>query len=366
MAGWARRSIIGMGLAVSAATTGWTQDARRKTRSSGGGRDRTSSAARIDVHQHLLPPEFLAALDRHGMRAWAPAAWSSEGALAMMDEHEIATGVLSLSTPGPNLGDDAEGRVLTRQVNERLAELRKGRPDRFGMFASVPLPDVDGSLQAIRHAYDDLSTDGVILLANNRGVYLGDPAFDPVMEELNRRSAVILVHPGPIPGAPVKGIHPSIEDFLLDTTRAATNMVYNGIPRRFPKLRIILSHAGGFLPYASHRIANLSHVVHPSVNADEMLNDLSSFYFDTALSGSPTALPSLLAFARPGRVLFGSDWPYCPTQTVGVFTEHLDAYQGLDAAGHAAINRNNAEVLFPRLAQQRAARDRTGQAQAAG
>ncbi len=289
------------------------------------------------------------------MSAWAPSAWSAEGALAMMDEHEIATGVLSLSTPGPNLGDDAEGRVLTRQVNERLAELRKGRPDRFGMFASVPLPDIDGSLEAVRHAYDDLATDGVILLANNRGVYLGDPAFDPVMEELNRRAAVILVHPGPIPGPPVKSIHPSLADFLLDTTRAAINLVDHRIPSRYPKLRIILSHAGGFLPYAAYRIANLSNVIHPDTNAEQMLSDLKTFYFDTTLSSSPTALPSLLAFARPGRVLFGSDWPYCPSKTVGVFTGYLDDYRGLDAAQHAAINRGNAESLFPRLVRRQAA-----------
>lgn len=309
-----------------------------------------SGASRIDTHQHLLPPEFLAALDRHGMSAWAPAKWSAAGALAMMDEHEIATGILSLSTPGPHLGDDAEARVLSQQVNERIAGLVHDRPDRFGMFACVPLPDIDGSLEAIRHAYDTLSTDGVVLLANNKGVYVGDPSFDPVMEELNRRAAVVFIHPGPLPGPPAKGIHPSLADFLLDTTRAAINLVANGIPRRFPKLKIILSHGGGFLPYAAYRITNLSNVITPSVDPDAMLADLTSFYFDTALSGSPTVLPSLLSFARPGRVLFGSDWPYCPDKTVGVFTGNLDAYSGLDAAGHAAINRGNAEQLFPRLA----------------
>jgi predicted TIM-barrel fold metal-dependent hydrolase len=314
---------------------------------------------RIDVHQHLLPPEFVAALDRHGMSAWAPFKWSVEGALAMMDEHDIATGVLSLSTPGPHLGDDAEARILARQVNERQAALVQARPDRFGMFACVPLPDVEGALEAIRHAYDHLATDGVILLANNKGVYVGDPAFDPVMEELNRRNAVVFIHPGPLPGPPVKGIHPSLADFLLDTTRAAINLVTNGIPRRFPKLRIILSHAGGFLPYAAYRIANLSNVMHAEVDPAAMLADLSSFYFDTALSGSPTVLPSLMEFAKPGRVLFGSDWPYCPSKTVGVFTDTLDAYQSIDTREHAAINRGNAEVLFPRLAKRSAEQTRT-------
>ena len=310
-----------------------------------------SSSARIDVHQHIIPPEFVAALERHGMSAWAPSPWTAQDALAMMDEHGITTGVLSLSTPGPHLGDDEEAILLTRQVNERQARLVSERPDRFGMFASVPLPDIDGALEAIRYAYDELSTDGVILLANYQGTYVGDPAFDEVMLELNRRNAVVFVHPGPLPGPPASGIHPVLADFLLDTTRAAINFVSYDVPRRFPNLRIILSHAGGFVPYAAYRIANLSNVVTPTVDADEMLNDLSTFYFDTAISSSPTVLPSLLSFARPGHVLFGSDWPYCPNKTVSTFTDTLDRYEPLDASGRAAINWTSAELLFPRLAR---------------
>ena len=342
-----RRALIGSGIAAAGTLAARSQAASAGT---------MPSAARIDVHQHLLPPEFLAALARHGMSAWAPATWSAAGAIAMMDQHAIATGILSLSTPGPHFGDDAEARLLARQVNERLAELVKGRPDRFGMFASVPLPDVDGALEAVRHAYDDLATDGVILLANSRGTYLGDRAFEPLMAELDRRRAVVLVHPGPLPGPPVKGIHPSLADFLLDTTRAAINLASNGVLRRYPGIRFILAHAGGFLPYAAYRVAELSPIVDPAADANAVLEDLRKFHFDTALSGSPTALPSLLAFARPGQVLFGSDWPYCPTETVGFFTDHLDAFDGLDAAGHAAIARLNAEVLFPRLARERAGR----------
>ena len=310
-----------------------------------------AGAARIDVHQHTLPPEFLAALERHGMSDWEPQSWSAAGAIAMMDAHEIATGVLSLSTPGPHLGDDAEARDLARQVNERLAELVKDRPDRFGMFASVPLPDIDGTLEAIEHAYDDLKADGVILLASNQGTYLGDSSYEPVMAELERRAAVAFIHPGPLPGPVVPGIHPSIADFLLDTTRAATDLVLNGVLRRYPSIRFILSHAGGFVPYAAHRIANLAHVVDGNVDAGDVLEDLATFYFDTALSGSPTALPSLLAFARPGHVFFGSDWPYCPTETVSYFTEEFDAYEHLDQAGHTAIDRSNAEALMPRFSK---------------
>lgn len=312
-----------------------------------------SGPARIDVHQHALPPEFVEALERNGLGTWAPVGWSAEGALAAMDEHEIATSILSLSTPGPRIGDDAQGRFLTKQINERLASLMANRPDRFGMFASVPLPDIDGSLEAIRHAYDDLSTDGVVLLASNKGRYLGDPAYDEVMAELNRRSALVFVHPGALAGAPVEGLHPVLTDLLLDTVRAAVNMVIRGVPKRFPNLKFILSHGGGFLPYSAYRTANLAPIVDPSFDYDEVLDGLSSYYFDTALASSPSSLPSLLKFARPGHVLFGSDWPYCLDKSVTFFTDHLDAYDSLDAAGHAAINRGNAEALLPRLAAYR-------------
>jgi predicted TIM-barrel fold metal-dependent hydrolase len=308
-----------------------------------------SDMARIDVHQHLIPPEFREALDSHGMSGWAPFEWSEEGALAMMDEFSIATGLLSLSTPGPHLGDDAEARQLTRQINERIAGMVKRRPNRFGMFASVPLPDVEGSLEAIAYAYDELSTDGVLLLANTQGIYLGDPKFEPVMAELDRRAAIVSIHPAHLEGRPVPGLHPSLADFLLDTTRAAINLVLHGVTRRYPNIKFILSHAGGFLPYAAHRIATLANVVDPTVDQGTMLEDLSSFYFDTALSGSPTALPSLDAFVRPGHVLFGSDSPYASSKTIGYFMDNLDRFAGLDEAAHAAVNRSNAEILFPRL-----------------
>ena len=170
-----------------------------------------SDDSRIDVHQHLLPPEFVAALERHGLGGWAPVQWSVEGALAAMDTHRISTGILSLSTPGTHLGDNIEARKLTRQINERLAGLVESRPDRFGMFASVPLPDIDGSLEAIREAYDEFHTDGVVLIASTQGTYLGDPRFEPVMAELDRRAAIVYVHPTHLQGPPATGLHPVLE-----------------------------------------------------------------------------------------------------------------------------------------------------------
>ena len=313
-----------------------------------------SGDGRIDVHQHLLPPEYVAALTTQGMAAWAypaftPGGASIDSAIAMMDENRIATGIVSLSAPGLAVWDDAEASTLACKVNEAAADLVKARPDRFGMFAAVPLPDIDGSLEAIRHAYDDLQTDGVVLMANSRGVYLGDSSLDPVMDELNRRHAVIFVHPSNLPGPPADGVHPAVADFLLDTTRAAINLATNGVPRRYPNLRIILAHGGGFLPYAAHRIALTSSLMNQDLTLEQLLDDLAGFYFDLALTASPTALPSLLAFAKPGHVLFGSDWPYAAPSSVKYFADHLDAYPGLEQQERRAIDRSNALGLFSRL-----------------
>jgi predicted TIM-barrel fold metal-dependent hydrolase len=185
----------------------------------------------------------------------------------------------------------------------------------------------------------------VILLANTHGHYLGRPEDEPLLAELDRRRAVVLVHPSGLPGPSVRGVPPFAADFLLDTTRAAYRLVQGGAVRRFPNLRIVLAHAGGFLPYASHRLM-AALLNEGGRSPGDVLEDLRSFYFDTALSASPTALPSLLAFAKPGHVLFGSDWPFAPQAAVAYFTAQLDAYAALDADGHAAIDRHDAAHLF--------------------
>jgi 6-methylsalicylate decarboxylase len=156
---------------------------------------------------------------------------------------------------------------------------------------------------------------------------------------------VIFVHPAELPGPSVPGLPPFVADFLLDTTRAAYRLVQSSVPRRYPNLRIILSHAGGFVPYASHRLC-LGLLAEGKGRLPELLEDFRSFYFDTALSSTPAALPSLLAFAKPGHVLYGSDWPFAPAPVISYFTGNLDNYAALDAAGHAAIDRANARALF--------------------
>ncbi|MCP2259989.1 putative metal-dependent hydrolase, TIM-barrel fold [Streptoalloteichus tenebrarius] len=308
--------------------------------------------ARIDVHHHLLPPEYVRWLRSRGVRDAGGRDlpdWSVERALDLMGQQSIATAVLSVSTPGVHLGGDREARDMALRVNEFAAECVRDRPDRFGFFASVPLPDVDGALDAVAYAFDELSADGVVLLANNRGTYLGAEEFEPLMAELDRRAAVVLVHPAELPGPPAPGIPPFAADFLLDTTRAAVNLVRQGVPGRHPRIRFVLAHAGGFVPYAAHRLA-LSLVPETGRDPVGLLEDFRSFFFDTALSASPVALPSLLAFARPGHVLFGSDWPFAPDPAVAYFTYQLDAYEGLDPERRAEIDHGSARGLFPRLA----------------
>jgi predicted TIM-barrel fold metal-dependent hydrolase len=311
---------------------------------------------RIDVHQHLVPPGYRQWLEANGIRDAGGRElpqWSAAEALAVMDAHDVATGVVSVSTPGVHLratrGFDAIARAKAREVNEFAAGLTRDHPGRFAFFATLPLPDVDGALAEIAYAFDTLHAPGVILLANVHGRYLGAPEDEPVFAELDRRHAIAFVHPGELPSGRVDGIPPFAADFLLDTTRAAFRIVQNGILRRHRSLKIILSHAGGFVPYASHRLA-AALTLETQRPPSELLEDFATFYFDTALSGSPAALPSLLAFAKPGHVLFGSDWPYAPPVAVSYFTGQLDGYAPLDAEGHAAIDRMNAELLFPQFA----------------
>jgi 6-methylsalicylate decarboxylase len=299
---------------------------------------------RVDVHQHLVPPEYRAWLTEHDQPPGPE--WSARTTIETMDEQGVATALLSIATPGAHLGDDGEARRIARLVNEFAAEVVKDRPDRFGFFATLTLPDVDGAVAEAGYALDTLGADGVVLLANTRGEYLGAKAFEPLMAELDRRGAVVFVHPSDLPGPGVPGIPPVTADYLHDTTRAAINLVHTSTVARYPGLKLILAHGGGYVPYTAYRLAAaLSLTADRSM--DDLLADFGRFYFETGLSTSPVSLPSLLAFAQPERVVYGSDWPYAPDGIVRYFADHLDRLAG--AGRLAAINHENAYRLFPRL-----------------
>jgi 6-methylsalicylate decarboxylase len=322
-----------------------------------------STNHRIDVHQHVVPPFWAEDLPNHGGDPSGPRSgdpshstlpqWSPQTAIDLMDSQEIATGILSLTAPGIVAWEKSERRKMARRVNEYTADLVAKRPDRFGNFATLPLPDIDGALTELEYALDTLQADGVILLGNYAEKYLGDAAFEPLWAELDRRRTVVFVHPG-LPLPPADGVAGPLVDYPFDTTRTAVQLVLNGIVDRYPGARVILAHAGGFVPYASHRFAELAHVFRPDAAAPEaILSSFRRYYFDTALSSSRAALPTLKAFAECGHILFGTDFPFAPADVAASFTTKLDAYEGLTADEHKAISHSNALALFERLGGQR-------------
>ncbi len=299
---------------------------------------------RIDTHTHVVPPFYRDWLGSKGIDAGGLPIpeWSAESALAMMGRNGIATSILSVSTPGVEPGEKQEAQDMARRLNDYAAGIVADHPGRFGFFATVTLPDVQGSVIEAKRALDTLKADGIVLHAQTNGVYLGDPSMTSLLEELNAREIIVLVHPSALPGGAADGIPAYWADFLLDTVRAAMNLVRTGTVAKYPKIKYILSHGGGFLPFAASRIAG---ELNPK-NSEEALATLRSFYFDTTLSSSEFALPTLLAFADPQQITFGSDFPYAPEKVSQIFTTTLDEYSGLD---HHAVNRGNAEAIFIRL-----------------
>jgi 6-methylsalicylate decarboxylase len=307
---------------------------------------------RIDTHHHAIPADYRillrkAGIDEAGGRAVPD--WSPEGSLQTMSELGVGTAILSVSAPGTTfLPNPADAAALARDLNDHLATVVATQPDRFGFFATVPTPHVDESAAEVARSLDELHADGVVLLANSVGTYLGQEGQDDLFAALDTRSAVVFIHPAELPGPTVDGVLPFATDFLLDTTRAAYLLVRKEICRKYPNIRFILSHAGGFVPYASHRMA-IGIMSDTRRSLTDSLDDFAGFYFDTALSSTAAALPSLLAFAKPGHVTFGSDWPFAPIAAGKLFAAGLETYPGLDADARAAIERTNALALFPRL-----------------
>jgi aminocarboxymuconate-semialdehyde decarboxylase len=267
-----------------------------------------------------------------------------------MDAQKIQAGVLSLTAPSVTGWNGSARRDMARRVNEYAAGLMQNRPDRFGNFATLPLPDIDGTLQEIANAFDLLNADGVVLMTNYDGRYLGDPMFEPLWAELNRRHATVFIHPAKPTIQTIDGIPSPIVDYPFDTTRCAVHMVLNGVLSRYSDCAIILSHAGGFVPYAANRFAELAAAVRNDVSsAEAVLEGLRRFHFDTALSTGPSALLGLKAFVGTDRILFGSDFPYAPAVVGTHFTRRLDSSGQLSTCEKDQINNGNASILFPRF-----------------
>ncbi len=270
----------------------------------------------------------------------------------MMDKSGIATGMLSVSSPGVHFGNDANARILARSVNEFAARTIGEHRGRFGGFASLPLPDVDGALEEIAYALDTLKLDGVVMLTNFNGVYLGDKRLDPVFDELNRRGAVLFIHPtSPVcwQQSALGYPRPMIE-FTFDSTRAVVNLIFSGTTARCPKLRIIVPHAGGTLPFLARRIGMFARLGPGSasapINSEEQLRRL---YYDLAGSPGSNALAPLLEMTERSHILYGSDYVHTPEAVVSMHLAELLSSKLLSPEDFQAIARTNALALFPRL-----------------
>jgi predicted TIM-barrel fold metal-dependent hydrolase len=306
---------------------------------------------RIDVHNHMLPsfykhirksePSGIGSSHSPAMRNWTPAL-----AVEAMDANRIALAITSLAVGGVSFQGPG-GRALARKSNEYAARMASDYPGRFGLFAALPLPDQDGSLLELAYAFDVLKADGIALLTDYGDKWTGDPAYAPTFEELNRRNAVVFVHPTVptccrtmIPGVPA-----SLTEYLFDTTRAITSFLVNGTFTRYPKVRFIFCHSGGTISVLANRI----NAVFPKELSRNMpggvLGELRKQHYDVANASDPAPLAALTDLVPSSQLLFGSDFPFVPIDRT---TGPLD-HANFSADEMKAINRGNAERLFPRL-----------------
>jgi predicted TIM-barrel fold metal-dependent hydrolase len=301
---------------------------------------------RIDIHHHLFPPEYRSGIGALGanLPAWTPAQSIEE-----MDKGGIATAVLSLSSPGVSLGDVAQGRKLARLVNEYGATQVRDHRGRFGLFATLPLPDIEGSLREMEYALDTLKADGIGLMTSYGNQWLGDKAFAPVWEQLNRRKAVIYTHPNtPACCGNLADEVPAVSiEWATDTTRTVASLLFSGAAARYPEIRWIFSHGGGTTPFLLSRFVYQEATMKgkETVLPKGLMYELKKFYYDTAQANHPGALAALLKLVSPVQILFGTDYPFRTAAEVsgGLSAQHFPSKDLL------AIERDNALRLMPEL-----------------
>jgi 6-methylsalicylate decarboxylase len=308
--------------------------------------DGGTQARRIDVHHHFVSPGYSAALKARGR---SHTQWSVQKSLEDMDKSGIAISLTSLIQPAVWFGDVPLGRKLAREANEYAVRLSRDHPGRFGVFATIPYPDTEGSLAEITYALDTLKAEGFCLMTSYGGRYLGDPSFWPVLEELNRRKAVVYTHPlapaccEKIPSAVSVG---TIE-YAVDTTRTMTSLMFEGAAARYPDIRWIFSHSGGVTPFLVSRFQREEMVMKERERKlpNGVMHELKKFYYDTAQGNHPGALAALMKIVSVSQVLYGTDFPFRDGAEVN---SGLAAY-GFSATELGAINRDNALRLWPGL-----------------
>ncbi len=303
---------------------------------------------RIDVHHHIAPPQYLAAM---GASLHGPlTTWSLAKSLEDMDRGGVATSIVSITQIAMRLDDRDKVRRLARDCNDYAAKLVADHRGRFGMFTALPLPDIEGSLREIEYGMDVLKADGVGMYTSYHDKWLGDPAFAPVFDELNRRKAVIYVHPA-VPDCCVNFV-PGMQDanieYGTDTTRAIARMVFGGASQAYPDLRVIWSHAGGTMPFLIERfMRTATFPEYSKLLPGGFLPEAQRFYYDTAQASNRVALTAARMVIPASHFVFGTDYPYRGA------AEHVD---GLRQSGVfdnwelRGIDRTNLAGIMPQYA----------------
>ena len=312
------------------------------------------SGRRVDFHHHMMPPAYMREAKDQVVAASTgivtDMTWSPEMSLANMDAAGIDAAVLTMATPGIWFGDRAQAERLARVCTEFGAETKTLWPRRFAYLAPLPLPNVEDSLAMIDRAFDEFDADGVCLLSSYGDTWLGDPLFDKVFDALDRRRAIVFVHPTTPVACQniVRGLPDAILEFLFDETRAITNLLYSGTFSRCPNIRFVFTHGGAALPGLAHRIGHaFTRLPHLAARAPEGAPALlSRLYFDMANSGSRLHLAALPHLVPAENLLYGSDYPFIG---VDVTWKQL-AGAGLDESGFERIASANALRLLPQLA----------------
>ena len=307
-----------------------------------------SRPKRIDVHHHFAPPAWVAEVKGKPLLQAANTRWTPEQSIEEMDKGGVAAAVIEITNPGLWFGDNAAAARVSRACNDYGAKLVQDHPTRFGLFAAMPLPDVDATLKEIEYAYDTLKVDGIGLFTSYGDQWLGNAAFRPVMEELNRRRAVVHVHPTAANCCRnlSYGAAPGSMEYGTDTTRAILGVTFNGDAARFPGIRFIWSHAGGTAPFLAGRVDGQSRGAKDRM-PNGFIAEAKKFYYDTAGASNRGAMASLLELVSADRILFGTDFP--SGGQARVTAQQLEELRMFDAVAMQSIDRENAIALMPRL-----------------
>ncbi len=300
---------------------------------------------RIDIHHHILPPEYLSSLAKIDIVTvdntnFPP--WNPEQSLALMDRQNIAIAITSISSPGIFFGDIEFTKNLARLCNRYSANLIKKYPNRFGSLAILPLPDIEASLHELEYALGTLKLDGVGMLTNINGKYIGDPEFEDLFSALDRRNTVVFIHPNSPPQEklPSLSFPSAVLEFVFDTTRALANLLYNNVFQKYKNIKFIFAHAGGTAPYIAWRITF----------GNKRLNKyFKNLYYSTALSATKNVFRSLMELVDISHILFGSDFPFVHEIVVKEMIQEIVKNQDFDLNTRFMIEQKNALTLFPRL-----------------